>query len=428
MLDGFVFREADRWTPELVRALAAKKNMQEGSGTAIDAARILRDRPLLIDGALPVGRPMMRAALALRALSDEAFGMVNAGVVPEEFGVIVGSMAPDPLTHAGLLADLARGSFETERAARLYVAQALEAGFTVEHQIDLFGAAATTRSLMAERVKVLDRALADLSRESRLFQLLTREADTIEGAGGANVLDREGNAARAGQAAVQQDLLQRLALRAGPVSDLLNRAAAAVANGETPKQAAARFMAETRAIIERDGLQGLLAERRLQPDTVVEPGTPEALAHAEGAGATRPAPPDEAPAARPTPAEEPAARDLQRAEGHLRSLQARHDELSQNLDPIGTPDRWNQENDLSKLEQFIRNKRAEIETLRAEAAGAARAGEISSTADEAGKISGEAAPTLFDMVPIGEGTMTRADALAAADARTAHADLIQACR
>jgi len=66
--------------------------------------------------------------------------------------------------------------------------------------------------------------------------------------------------------------------------------------------------------------------------------------------------------------------------------------------------------------------------LRAEAAGAARAGEISSTADEAGKISGEAAPTLFDMVPIGEGTMTRADALAAADARTAHADLIQACR
>ncbi len=44
--------------------------MQEGSGDAIDAARVLRDRPDLADGALPTSAPMMRQALALARLSD----------------------------------------------------------------------------------------------------------------------------------------------------------------------------------------------------------------------------------------------------------------------------------------------------------------------------------------------------------------------
>ncbi|WP_163314029.1 hypothetical protein, partial [Klebsiella aerogenes] len=73
------------------------------------------------------------------------------------------------------------------------IGEALEAGFTAEHQIDLFGAADATRSLMAARVAVLDTALSQLRKDKRLIGTHTGSADAIESAG--NVLARGTNEA-----------------------------------------------------------------------------------------------------------------------------------------------------------------------------------------------------------------------------------------
>ncbi|KIZ47397.1 MULTISPECIES: hypothetical protein [Rhodopseudomonas] len=289
-LDGFLFRERDGWTAEDVRAMAAKKNMQEGSGDALDAARILRDRPDLLDGSMPLSSPMMKNAIALSRLSDEAFGMAINGVVPPNYAAAVGAMVPDRLQHGSVVADLARLAPETEREARLLIGEIMASGFRAEEQINLFGAAEATRSLMGERVKVLDAALVGLSRDKKLFGTLAAKADAIEAAG--NQLAREGNDARARDAAQLQDMLTRLARRTGPVSDALNRAAAQMADGMKPGKAADGFLEDVRALLDRDGLAGLLADPELKPRLTVEPGTPDALAAAETANTERQDGPD----------------------------------------------------------------------------------------------------------------------------------------
>ncbi|MGY3392929.1 hypothetical protein ACVWW6_005520 [Bradyrhizobium sp. USDA 3311] len=284
-LDGYLFREADGWTAEDVRAIAAKKNMQEGSGDALDAARVLRDRPDLLDGSLPVTSPMLKNAVYLARLSDEAFGMAVNGVVPPNYAAAVGAMVHNKLQHASVISDLVRFAPETEREARMLIGEIQSAGFRAEEQIDLFGAATAARSLMAERVKVLDAAMAGLSRDKKLFGTLAEKADAIEAAG--NQLARGTNDARARDAAALQDMLARLARRTGPVSDALNRAAAQMAEGAKPGKAAEGFLEEVRNLLDRDGLNGLLASPELKPAAAVEPGTPEALATAESAFASR---------------------------------------------------------------------------------------------------------------------------------------------
>ncbi|OKO68418.1 hypothetical protein AC629_42135 [Bradyrhizobium sp. NAS80.1] len=285
-LDGYLFREADGWTPEDVRAIAAKKNMQEGSGDAIDAARVLRDRPDLLDGSLPISSPMMKNAIALARLSDEAFGMAINGVVPPNYAAAVGSMVHDKLQHAAVIADLVRFAPETEREARMLIGEIKSAGFRAEEQINLFGAAVASRTLMGERVRVLDAAMTALTRDKRLFGTLAEKADAIEAAG--NQLARGTNDARARDASTLQDMLARLARRTGPVSDALNRAAAQVAQGTAKTgKAAEAFLDDVRTLLDRDGLNGLLASPELKPAAVVEPGRPEALAAAEAAFSAR---------------------------------------------------------------------------------------------------------------------------------------------
>lgn len=282
-LDGYVFREADGWTAEDVRAIAAKKNMQEGSGDALDAARVLRDRPDLLDGSMPVTSPMMKSAVALSRLSDEAFGMAVNGVVPPNYAAAVGAMVPDQVQHASVLADLVRFAPETEREARLLIGEVMAAGFRAEEQINLFGAADLTRSLMGERIKVLDAAMQALMRDKKLFGTLAEKADAIEAAG--NQLARASNDARAQDAAQLADLLTRLARRTGPVSDALNRAAAQMADGMKSAKAADAFLDEVNGLLDRSGLSGLLASPELKPVRIVEPGTPEAVAMADGPAA-----------------------------------------------------------------------------------------------------------------------------------------------
>jgi hypothetical protein len=279
-LVGHLFREADGWSAADVRAMAAKKNMQEGSGTPLDAARILRDKPDIADGSLPKGGTVVRDGLFLARLSDPAFDLVNAGVVPEAIGARVGALAPDPVTHLGIMNDLVRFKPETQREADLYIGESLRAGFVLERQEDMFGVMEATVSLMGERVRVLNDTIKLLASDKRVFAGLERNATTIESAG--NQLARDTNQALAAQAAGLQDMIVKLAQRMGPISDALNEQALALKNGAKPAEAARAFAARVQDLIERDGLAALLAEPQLRPTSpVAEPGTPQAGAAAE---------------------------------------------------------------------------------------------------------------------------------------------------
>lgn len=285
-LDGYVFREVDGWTVPDVRALAAKKNLQEGSGSAMDAARILRDRPDILDASLPTTGPMIRKAQGLARLSDDAWRMVVNGLVPDSHGALVGEMEANPARHAAILTDLKRYAPDTEREARLLVQEIQESGVTHETQTDMFGAFDVAKTLIGERVKVLDQAMQQLRTDKRVFQQLSANADLIEQAG--NSLDRTGNRVRAVSADFVATLIEKMARRRGEMSDLLTDAARAVSEGKTVAGQSRRFLDDVKDLIERRGFSRLMQDAQtpealLKPAVAPEPGTPEALRMAEAA-------------------------------------------------------------------------------------------------------------------------------------------------
>ncbi|MFO0450282.1 MAG: hypothetical protein ACK52I_16740 [Pseudomonadota bacterium] len=278
---AYVLREADGWTPAEVRAAAALKNIQEGSGTLLDTGRILRDYPALDNGTLPMRGEHMQAARGLAALSEDAWGMVTNGLVPPNIAAWVGRIAPDrPELHPALMAELARMDDPSVTQAQFAIRDALAAGFRTEVQMTMLGELEQTRSLLKERREVFASALKKLRKDKGLFALLNEQRGRIEATGG-NRLDADANAAAAEVSALLAEKLQVLATRPGPISDLLNMRAQAVAEGQNLSRAASEFAADVSEIVQREGLAGLSKAPELKPRAEVEPGSKAAADQAE---------------------------------------------------------------------------------------------------------------------------------------------------
>ncbi|MEM8971357.1 MAG: helicase-related protein, partial [Pseudomonadota bacterium] len=218
-----VIREADGFTPADVRRIAALKNIREGSGTAIDAAKVLREAPDEIDSlGLPPNSALVRDAKGLSRLSDDAFGAVVNGVVPEQYGAIVGSTVQDSSLQLDVIGLLNKLKPANARQAEMIAQQAGQSKVT-ETQTSLFGDEDISQSLYLERAKVLDNALQRIKKDRQTFKVLADRADTITEEG--NVLNSTANAKRLETDAEMQAYLQAEANRKGVISDALTQAA-----------------------------------------------------------------------------------------------------------------------------------------------------------------------------------------------------------
>jgi hypothetical protein len=219
-------REDEGYTPEKARTLAALKNIAEGTGTAVDAAKVIRDHPELA-GDLPPRSELVKQARGLVNLDRDAFQMVVNDVVPSNYAAIVGRLVPsDGAMQGALLRLLAKTDPANAIQAEAIARQGIEAGMAKAEagkQASLFGDQEVTESLYLERAKVLDRALKTLRRDKTVFGTLVKEAETLEGAG--NVLAKDINEQRAIADGQALQIIQTLANRAGPISDALRTAA-----------------------------------------------------------------------------------------------------------------------------------------------------------------------------------------------------------
>ncbi|MGC2521478.1 MAG: LPD38 domain-containing protein [Stellaceae bacterium] len=230
-LNSIVVREADGVSDIEARAMAAAKNIAEGTGTAIDAAKVLRDQPELIKD-LPPRSELVRQAGGLANLADEPFRAIVNQVVPPNYGAIVGRLAPeDPKLQGALVDLLAKTEPANATQAEAIVRQGMAAGTRTETQASLFGDQEIVSSLYADRAKVLDRSLRELKRDQQVFSTLVRDQDIVQAVG--NRLEASANAQRlaADQQAVQ--ILQILANRRGALSDALSAAARRAADGDS---------------------------------------------------------------------------------------------------------------------------------------------------------------------------------------------------
>lgn len=222
-LYGHLLREVDGITPEMARVIAAVKNVAEGTGTAIDAAKVLRDAPERF-GELPPKSALVRQAQGLVNLTDDAFGVVINGVVPANYAALVGRLIPDDEgLQANALSVLSKTDPANEFQAESIVRQVRDAGSEKVTQIGLFGEEVITESFFAERARILDRAQKILRQDKNAFRSLVDNASRLEAEG--NQLAKQANQRRADNDTQAIALLQALANRKGDLSDALTAAA-----------------------------------------------------------------------------------------------------------------------------------------------------------------------------------------------------------
>lgn len=275
-LNAFVLDAATGITDSQARAIAAVKNIAEGTGSAVDAAKVLREaKDSGIDlPPLPPRSTLVRDGRALAELSPEAFGMVINDVIPANQGAMVGRLVRDPAQQAEAVRLLSAAKPENAVQAEMMIRDMLASGTEMTKQESLFGEEAFASSIVLERAKVAEEALKQLRRDKTTFRTLVNEAERIEGQG-ANVLDQAANTSRLTTDEKAADLLTQLAFRAGPVSDQLSAVSRRLKAGEisTP-QAARDFLGVVRGAVEAGvdtgadaggAVTGAAGERGLEP-------------------------------------------------------------------------------------------------------------------------------------------------------------------
>jgi len=257
-INAFVLDAKDGITDVDARAIAAVKNIAEGTGTATDAAKVLRaakdsgiDLP-----PLPPRSALVRDGRALANLSPEAFGIIVNEVVPTAQGAIVGRMVRVPEQQVEALRLLATLKPDNLQQAEMVVRDMLSSGTTEGRMESLFGTEDFASSIVLERAKIADEAMKQLRKDKQTFKTLVDEAGRIEGAG-ANVLDQTANQGRLSTDEQASDFLKQLAFRAGPVSDALSDVARKLKSGEIKVGEAARtFLGDVRRAVEAGVVEG----------------------------------------------------------------------------------------------------------------------------------------------------------------------------
>lgn len=253
-----VLRESDGFTPADARRIAAETNIAQGTGTAVDAAKVLREiSPEARAGVLakmPVASSMVRDALGLTKLGETAFmNVVNEQVSPA-FGALVGERFEDPAQQEAAMQVIIRHNPTTADQVRAMLEDMAAAGFQKSEQGGLFGDE-QLESLIGERSKILSAALSSARKDKALFGKLVGSAGVITQAG--NVLATATNEQILQQT---QQLLATLIKSINTTPELngvLNALASQVKSGEiTSRRAAGQFLEAARAHLERSGGAG----------------------------------------------------------------------------------------------------------------------------------------------------------------------------
>ena len=271
-----ILREEDGYSPEFVKVLAAYRNIDAGSGTPIDAAKIFRAP----DVAAPPGKRLptinmqgvvARTGRSLSKLSDEVFGAVVNGVVKARVAAPIGDLISDPAEQMAALKVLIKEKPPTEDLARIIVQDVRDSGYAkklADDQGDIFGSDPEyVQSYFGERAQVLNLAKQRLRDVKRVLKTAVEGEETLAGAG--NVLDREGNIKGKTENEQLLDLLERNATLKGPISEALTASARSLAEGKAVGVVAGDFLTQVRGIVRRG--EG----ERIEPRSDIERNGPE---------------------------------------------------------------------------------------------------------------------------------------------------------
>lgn len=229
---------------KLARAKGALANIAEGRGTAVDAAKYLRDTGSSAEdlhaAGISLSGKVAADALHLRDLNDSAFQRLTEGRLDEGKALAVAKHLKDPALQELLFRKLdAReedgkdwSSREVETAARKMAA----AGKVTETGRDLFGEFADEKSTFDQEVELESHVGRVLAQEAGDYKAVasTRRAERVGDAG--NVLNVGENQKRREQADQAADVFGRLVNRKGPIAEAVRESAAELAVAKTKRE------------------------------------------------------------------------------------------------------------------------------------------------------------------------------------------------
>ena len=252
-----IWREEDGATAEDMRLRAAKKNIAEQSGTAVDAARVLKQKPGLLDS-VSRQNAVARDARRLVELDDEVFeeaaGSINAG----KLDATVAGLISQNTHNAALQRSLLRTLTQASASEDMTVGKAQELVYAYKEaqnrhqegkaQSAMFDDAAVMESAWKERAALLSGLVKSFKDDKRLFGAVTRKEGKLEDAG--NVLDEISNQHHLDDAQKGIFIFETLAHTRGPLADYLTRQAerikqAADASGKPAGQVAGPIVGES---------------------------------------------------------------------------------------------------------------------------------------------------------------------------------------
>ena len=252
---GSVLREKDGISREQAMVVAAMKNIAEGTGTVLDAVKVLRGDKKLF-GELPPRSALVRMARNIVNIEDdEAFGLFKNGLVSPQQASVVGRMIPDDATmQRAAMNVIAKVKPENDVQTEAVTRQVMESGTEKVNQESLFGDNLEEESLYFERAKVLDNAIKILQRDKSAFNTIVRNQTKFESAG--NKLVRSANEQKIQKDAEAIDLIQTLANRRGQLSDDLTAAARAAKRDGKFAAATDSFVESVRGAVDRGDFFG----------------------------------------------------------------------------------------------------------------------------------------------------------------------------
>jgi hypothetical protein len=232
-LPGVLYREADGISASDARAIAAMTNIANGSGSALDGAKVLRSRPDLMDGSLPLSIGKGKQAAMLARLDDEAFRMVVNKVAPEHYAALVGELIPhDGPRQIAALKALAQAEPKNTEEAGAVIARVKAAEFARAEegrQVSMFEDFSPDTTAIQE-MRIVGRAIADLKKDRNLFKRVVSNAGRIEETG--SHIERDVAHGIVTDADVFARTLQSDAYAKGPVRDALVEAARDLKHGD----------------------------------------------------------------------------------------------------------------------------------------------------------------------------------------------------
>lgn len=237
-------RYIDAPNAKKARARGALANIAEGRGSAIDAAKYLRDSGQTLDHLREAGISMSGKlasdAVTLTDLNDKAFQKVAEGRLDETTALAVAKHLKDPALQDLLFKKLAAledegkdwSTREIETAAR----KMANAGKVTQTGFDLFGAFEDEKSTFDQEVELEAYANRMLKQEADDYRAVAnkRRADRVSDA--ENVLAIDENAKRADSAEQAVDDFNRKVHLRGPVNAVIQKHAADLLEAKTKKQ------------------------------------------------------------------------------------------------------------------------------------------------------------------------------------------------